>query len=127
MSLPSFAFSLASWRSVSLEDDGTSLITSCLISTLHGGLDEQSSSGSPLLPKLRSLSLNVGGTAFDDAAFVSMASSRWLPDPNYAEVVGVSCLRSVLLRFRARKVDEEVYMPLQYLDKMGMRVVIIGI
>lgn len=91
------------------------------------GLMNSPAFGPPFLPKLHTLSLSIGGVNFDDTAVVDMTSSRWLPDPNYAEVVGVSCLRSVVLRFRHRPVDHKIYMPLQHLDKMGMRVVITGI
>lgn len=120
---------LPSLLTFSINDDnvrwGESPITSRLISHLHSSdNDDQSSSSPSLLPKLRSLSLNVGGAVFDDAAFVDMVSSRWLPDPEYAEVVGVACLRSVVLHFRHREVDRKIYEPLDCLDKMGMQVVI---
>ncbi|KAE9406620.1 hypothetical protein BT96DRAFT_934082 [Gymnopus androsaceus JB14] len=114
---------LPSLLELSINDDfareNKSPVTSRLVSHLHSsGLDDQSSSSSPLLPKLRSLKLNVGGNTFDDATFVNTVLSRWLPDPDYAEVVGVSCLRCVVLLFRDRKVDEKIYEPLNHLDKM---------
>jgi len=91
-------------------------ITSHFISSMH------SSSPQPLLPKLRSLSIKFLGTLFDDAGFVGMVSSRWIPDRS----LGINCLRSLVLCFSDRKV-EEVYKPLWDLDRMGMRVVITGI
>jgi len=121
---------LPSLLDLSLDDNmkqKNSPITSHFISTLHlgSGSTNERSSSIPLLPKLCRLSLYVGGTSFDDAAFVSMVSSRWLPDPSYAEIVGVSCLRFVVLGFRDRKVDEEIYEPLKHLVKMD--VVITGL
>ncbi|KIK52729.1 hypothetical protein GYMLUDRAFT_265331 [Collybiopsis luxurians FD-317 M1] len=109
------------------EPEGKSPITSLLVSALHGfaGLNKRSnSSGALLVPKLRQLKFRFYGTAFDDAAFVSMVSSRWLPDPNYAGVVGMECLRSVVLYCYSREVDHDIYKPLYSLEKVGMRVVI---
>ncbi|KIK51494.1 hypothetical protein GYMLUDRAFT_252016 [Collybiopsis luxurians FD-317 M1] len=80
-----------------------------------------------LVPPLRSLSLEYKGKAFDDAAFVTMISSRWLPDPVYAATVGVDCIRSVDLTFLSCPVDKTVYQPLRYLDGMGLMVVIAGV
>lgn len=106
------------------EEDRLSPITSRLIHHLHGsGLDARS----PPLRKLRSLSLRISGTTFDDAALVNMVSSRWLPDPDYAVALGTSCLRSVVVRFYTRAVDEKAYELLYHLDKMGMQVAITGI
>ncbi|KAE9408935.1 hypothetical protein BT96DRAFT_627294 [Gymnopus androsaceus JB14] len=80
-----------------MNPEGGSPLTSYFLSslTLHD-------SGSLLLPKLRFLSIKFHDTSFDDAAFVRMVSSRWLPDPAYAAAIGMDCLR------------------------MGMQVVIIG-
>ncbi|KAE9408848.1 hypothetical protein BT96DRAFT_913563 [Gymnopus androsaceus JB14] len=97
---------------------GRSPITSHFILNMH------SSSTTPLLPKLRCLSIKSHGTSFDDSAFVSMVSSRWIPDRS----LEIDCLRSLVLCFLERKVEEvnEIYKPLWNLDRMGMRVVITG-
>ncbi|KIK53321.1 hypothetical protein GYMLUDRAFT_49340 [Collybiopsis luxurians FD-317 M1] len=87
---------------------------------------EFSGSNSTLIPKLRCLSLDYSGYGFDDLGFISMVSSRWLLDPRYAKMVGVECLRSVEMRFRQREVNGALYKPLQLLDKMGLRVTVLG-
>lgn len=79
--------------------------------------------GTSLIPKLRCLSVKVNDTSFDDAAFVRMVSSRWLPD---ADLISVGCLRSVVLHFTEREVVEQAYELLYGLDREGMRVVITG-
>ncbi|KAE9395444.1 hypothetical protein BT96DRAFT_146423 [Gymnopus androsaceus JB14] len=101
--------------------EGGSPITSYFLSrlTLHD-------SGPPLLPKLRSLFITFHETGFDDAAFVGIASSRWLPDPAHAAAIGIDCLRTLVLHFEKREVDEDVYRPLYDLDRKGMQVVITG-
>ncbi|KAE9408968.1 hypothetical protein BT96DRAFT_1013116 [Gymnopus androsaceus JB14] len=91
-------------------------ITPHFISSMHG------STIAPLVPKLRSLSLKLLGTLFDDAALISMVSSRWIPDP----ATGMDCLRSLVLHFGEREVDEEAYRQLYDLDRKGMQVVISG-
>ncbi|KAE9393232.1 hypothetical protein BT96DRAFT_228498 [Gymnopus androsaceus JB14] len=96
---------------------------SCLRSSGH---TTHIRSNSHLVPKLRYLSLDFNGRNFDDMAFVSMVSSRWFPNLQAAETAGVDCLRSVVLRFRKREVDQTIYRPLQYLDKMGLMVVVRG-
>ncbi|KAF9066742.1 hypothetical protein BDP27DRAFT_1329972 [Rhodocollybia butyracea] len=109
------------------DDDLTSPITSQFIRSLHGFLQtELNPSGSALVPKLRSLQLRFDGLEFDDSAFIDTVSSRWLPDKQYAAGIGLSCLRVVTLRFNARAVDPVVYKPVEYLDKAGMMVVVLG-
>ncbi|KAE9387977.1 hypothetical protein BT96DRAFT_1025645 [Gymnopus androsaceus JB14] len=102
-------------------------ITPYFISSLSGSRFATNNYDSPpsslLLPKLRCLSITFAGTSFDDAMFVTMVSSRWLPD---TLSVGIDCLRSVVLHLQKREVDEEVYRPLADLDRMGMRVVVTG-
>jgi len=102
-------------------------ITPYFILRLHGPVASKSPDPLPsphLLPKLRSLSIIFHGTFFDDSVFVNMVSSRWLPDPSSAAAARIDCLRSVVLHFRAREVNEEVYSPLSHLDRMGMQVVV---
>ncbi|KAF9066743.1 hypothetical protein BDP27DRAFT_1423510 [Rhodocollybia butyracea] len=107
--------------------DLTSPITSQFIRSLHGFLEtELNPSGSALVPKLRSLQLRFAGLEFDDPAFIDTVPSRWLPDKQYAAGIGLSCLRVVTLRFNARAVDPTVYKPVEYLDKAGMMVVVLG-
>lgn len=108
--------------SVPIEEAGSHPITSHLISCMH----PSSTTATTLVPKLRSLSLTLHGASFDDAAFIHMISSRWLPNPICAAAMGVDCLRSLVLRFRKREVDEAIYRPLYDLDRMGMRVIIVG-
>ncbi|KAE9388746.1 hypothetical protein BT96DRAFT_980927 [Gymnopus androsaceus JB14] len=104
---------------------GSETITSSFISSLHSsGRSELTGSSSPLVPRLRYLSLEFEGADFDDAAFISTVASRWLPDPDYAVRVGVDCLRSVVLKFLSREVDETVYKPLRNLDRMGLMLVL---
>ncbi|KAE9408847.1 hypothetical protein BT96DRAFT_624547 [Gymnopus androsaceus JB14] len=110
--------SLTSFSIKGLENlDGGSPITSHFMSSMH------SSSAIPLLPRLRCLSIISHDTSFDDTAFVSMVSSRWISDRS----LGIDCLRSLVLRFSDRWVEEEVYKPLWDLDRMGMRVIITDI
>ncbi|KAE9408934.1 hypothetical protein BT96DRAFT_913620 [Gymnopus androsaceus JB14] len=54
-------------------------ITSLFLSSLTPHKSEFES-GSILVPNLRSLSIKVKDTLFDDEAFVNMVSFRWLPD-----------------------------------------------
>ncbi|KAF9061200.1 hypothetical protein BDP27DRAFT_1338516 [Rhodocollybia butyracea] len=105
-------------------------ITSNLISSL---IQHESVSISLLVPKLHTLHLvsqrRRTGT-FDDSAFVSMVESRWFrpgSDRSAAmSMLGRSCIRSVVLKFEWRELDEEVYKPLRVLDKEGLRVVVAG-
>lgn len=99
--------------------NGESSITTHFISSLHG------SSIDPLLPKLQSLSMEIYYTTFDDATFVDMISSRWLPS-SQAAAIGIDRLRSVVLHFTQRKVDAEIYRPLWQMDEMGTGIVITG-
>lgn len=95
-------------------------ISSRFISCMHV------SSPNLILPRLRSLYIKSHSTSFNDAEFIDMISSRWLPDLIIPASVGIDCLRSLVLHFLHRTVDEEVYEPLWDLDKMGMRVVVTG-
>ncbi|KAE9393876.1 hypothetical protein BT96DRAFT_209677 [Gymnopus androsaceus JB14] len=99
-----------------LDPTGGSPLTSHFVSSMHG------LSAAPLLPKLQSLSIKLLRTSFDDAAFIGMISSRWMPDP----ATGLDCLRSLVFHFLDRELDVELYEPLWRLDRMGMRVVITG-
>lgn len=88
-------------------------------------LSMSASSCTPVLPKLHSLSITTYSPSFDEAAFVDMVSSRWLPGSLAADI-GIDCLRSLVLRLPTREVDEEIYRPLENLDRMGMQVVVTG-
>lgn len=39
-------------------------------------------------------------------------------------IVRVECIREVVMKFRGREVDEEVYRPVRSLDRIGLRVVV---
>ncbi|KIK65773.1 hypothetical protein GYMLUDRAFT_370116 [Collybiopsis luxurians FD-317 M1] len=71
------------------------------------------------VPKLHSLSLMVALTGFDHKSFVEMILSRWIPDEDYAALIGVSCIKSVTLRL-PEPVDEVEYLPLVQLRKSGL-------
>lgn len=120
--LPSLAkFAIDDWLGSLPYLPTDSPITTYFISCMHA------SSSTPILPKLRSLSITTYNPSFDDAAFVDMVSSRWLPGSKTAEAAtGIDCLRSLVLHLPRRKVDEETYRPLEYLDRMGMQVVVTG-
>ncbi|KIK54723.1 hypothetical protein GYMLUDRAFT_48435 [Collybiopsis luxurians FD-317 M1] len=106
---------------------GESPITSHLISSLHAvGRNRSTGSIIYLVPKLQSLRLYFNGEALDDRAFARMIVSRWLPDPELASGIGVDCLRQVVLKCCKRNIDAETYKPLRDLDKMGLRVAIMG-
>lgn len=83
------------------------------------------SSPTPVLPRLRFLSITAYNVSFDDAAFVDMVSSRWLPGSS-AAAIGIDCLRSLVLHLPTREVDEEIYRRFENLDSMGMQVVVTG-
>ncbi|KAF9072040.1 hypothetical protein BDP27DRAFT_439604 [Rhodocollybia butyracea] len=109
-------------------DRPMSPITSRFIRSLHGFLQtELNPSSSPLVARLCDLKLTFDGLEFDDSGFIDMVSSRWLPDMQYASGIGLSCLRAVTLRFNKRVMDPAAYKRLDYLDKAGMRVVVLGI
>ncbi|KAE9404458.1 hypothetical protein BT96DRAFT_916809 [Gymnopus androsaceus JB14] len=109
-------------------------ITSLLVQSLHA-IPRTSSVTvfSVLVKRLQSLSLtSCSDGGFCDQDFVDMVSSRWFldgyrsPSDPMNSNGGMACLRSVVMRFTKRVVDEEVYRPLKYLEQEGMRVVVVG-
>ncbi|KAE9405442.1 hypothetical protein BT96DRAFT_916167, partial [Gymnopus androsaceus JB14] len=97
-------------------------VTTVLIENLHG---IHPSNLQPLVPSLKNLSLIVkDGDKLDVSAFVETIASRWLPNPEYAASIGVSCLRSVELVIHNRKENLDLFSPLDHLEKAGMRVFI---
>ncbi|KAE9384625.1 hypothetical protein BT96DRAFT_640840 [Gymnopus androsaceus JB14] len=93
---------------------------------------------SAIVPQLESLSLTFSSSGtFCDQSLVDMVSSRWFPAA-YADGYGVNtsksleseggtvCLRSVVLHFPNREMDEEIYGSLTHLEEAGMRVVVTG-
>ncbi|KAE9391548.1 hypothetical protein BT96DRAFT_864866 [Gymnopus androsaceus JB14] len=87
-------------------------ITSHFISSMHA------SSAAPLLPKLHSLSIKLlenrssdpdDDDSLDDATFIDMVLSRWIPDRTHAAAIGIDCLRSLVLHFWHREIDEDIY------------------
>lgn len=114
--------------------DGPSPITTQLMQRLHAfHRTSDMTIPSTLAESLQSLTLTFSKEGpFNDKEFVDMVSSRWFPDI-YAGKYGLSvsnfgtaCLRSVVMRFTKRDVDEEVYRKLTYLEREGMRVVVAG-
>ncbi|KAE9397373.1 hypothetical protein BT96DRAFT_995844 [Gymnopus androsaceus JB14] len=106
----------------------TSPITLCLLQRLHA------SRSSALVTKLQSISLTFSGSDFSDRDFVDMISSRWNPKAftgggdcsSNRDGETLACLRSVVMRFTNRDVDEEIYGPLKNLEAVGMRAVVSG-
>ncbi|KAF5343687.1 hypothetical protein D9757_010215 [Collybiopsis confluens] len=94
------------------------------------------SNASPIVPRLRSLTLSSRVKEFNDAAVMDMVRSRWFPSA-LSRALGeieawnvspfhVDCLREFTLNFRARKkVNSTVYAPLEQLEKIGMRAVVL--
>ncbi|KAE9384623.1 hypothetical protein BT96DRAFT_1007876 [Gymnopus androsaceus JB14] len=119
--------------------DQESPITSRLVQSLHAFPQMNSVTiSSAMVPRLESLSLTFSSSGtFCDRSLVDMISSRWFPAA-YADGYGVNtsksleseggtvCLRSVVLRFPNREVDEEIYGSLTHLEEAGMRVVVTG-
>jgi len=128
---------LPSLHHLTVDDFRTaSPITPLLIQSLHA-FHRTSSVAifSVLVKRLQTLSLTTSAEAqeaFDDGDFVDMVSSRWFLDGYRSDSEsmnsngGMACLRSVVMRFTNRVVDEEVYRPLKYLEEAGMRVVVVG-
>ncbi|KAF9075302.1 hypothetical protein BDP27DRAFT_1315849 [Rhodocollybia butyracea] len=108
-------------------------ITTQLISKMHVThsllIDSQSDFKSmSLLPNLRRLSLRSDFAAVEETLLVSMIESRWFkPGSDLCATMltmGISCIRSVVLKFIERDVDMQVYKPLEVLDEQGLRVVV---
>ncbi|KAE9404428.1 hypothetical protein BT96DRAFT_916787 [Gymnopus androsaceus JB14] len=126
---------LPSLHHLTVDDSNTSPrpVTSLLVQSLHAIPHTSSVTVfSVLVKRLQTLSLTTSAEAqeaFNDRDFVDMVSSRWFLD-GYRSASdsngGMACLRSVVMRFTNRVVDEEVYRPLKYLEEEGMRVVVIG-
>ncbi|KAE9408476.1 hypothetical protein BT96DRAFT_1013511 [Gymnopus androsaceus JB14] len=84
-----------------------------------------------IVPRLRSLKLDVGADAFEDALIVDMVQSRWITEKLSASYVSgsqsdglpaVDCLREFTMRFRRRKEVKGVFQPI---EDTGMRVVVL--
>ncbi|KAJ8073766.1 hypothetical protein PM082_012044 [Marasmius tenuissimus] len=58
---------------------------------------ERFPSPSPLLPLLQNVTLRFSRFKPDVQDIVAVLASRWLPDPDYARLIGVSCLRCVTI------------------------------
>lgn len=125
--------------SVSSIPSTKSPITPHIVQALHAFPSTTSTTASPLVAKLQSLAFTFSGSAFSDKDFVDMVSSRWNPEiyaghgsrrpsPTGEDEhdVEITCLRSVVMRFTNRDVNEEIYRPLMHLEEVGMRVVVIG-
>ncbi|KIK63431.1 hypothetical protein GYMLUDRAFT_466847 [Collybiopsis luxurians FD-317 M1] len=88
----------------------------------------------PLIPRLHSLTLDTGATAFRDKVVIDMVRSRWIPSV-ISSANGISssikeglppvdCLREFTMKFRNRSNPGDVYEPLDLTEKNGMRLVI---
>ncbi|KAF9077373.1 hypothetical protein BDP27DRAFT_1312293 [Rhodocollybia butyracea] len=64
----------------------------------------------PMVPRLCSLKLNVGASAFKDVSVVQMVQSRWTPS---------------WVSKGASLQQKDVYKPLEYVEKNGMRAVVL--
>ncbi|KAE9383460.1 hypothetical protein BT96DRAFT_1033039 [Gymnopus androsaceus JB14] len=104
-------------------------ITCDFIESLHAFYLDRAT---PIVPRLRSLKLDVGAEAFEDALVVDMVQSRWIPEKlsasytNGAESDGlppVDCLREFTMKFRER--EEVVKGAYQPIEETGMRAVIL--
>ncbi|KAF9040333.1 hypothetical protein BDP27DRAFT_766739 [Rhodocollybia butyracea] len=102
------------------------IITKAFIESLHSSKRSPiQESPPPIVKSLRSLTLTLESSEFDAAVFVDMVSSRWIPDPDMAKTIEISCLRSVELFLPAQmKVDREAYQPLLPFEKAGMMIVV---
>ncbi|KAE9403837.1 hypothetical protein BT96DRAFT_451776 [Gymnopus androsaceus JB14] len=83
----------------------------------------------PIVPRLHSLKLDVGGSTFKDRSVVNMVRSRWIPEKRTSEELEpqVECLREFTIKFRNRNWKEKrvVYQPLEEMERDGMRVVVL--
>ena len=79
---------------------------------------------SPLVPKLERLEFVADGDLFDDRLFLDMVVSRWIPEKDYALVIGVTSLWSVKITVLGRAIQEEVKSELEHLRKAGLKVTV---
>ncbi|KAF5375776.1 hypothetical protein D9757_008972 [Collybiopsis confluens] len=105
-------------------------ITEDFINSLHAfRRSPLRSSISPIIPRLRSLTLDCRATWFNDTSVVDMVKSRWIPSARSVKpdvhMFQVDCLREFTLKFSHReKVNSAVYVPLERLERSGMRAVV---
>jgi len=102
------------------------LITPSFLTALHAydSTHEQGTISSPLVPNLQRLEFLADGDLFDDQLFLEMVVSRWMPDKEYASVIGVSSLQSVKIGVEGRELKEDVKQRLLYLGRAGLKVMI---
>ncbi|KAE9403312.1 hypothetical protein BT96DRAFT_1017025 [Gymnopus androsaceus JB14] len=86
----------------------------------------------PIVPRLHSLTLDVGAQSFKDASVVEMVQSRWIPDKRSgirdsgeSLTLEVDCLRVFTVRFRNREEPTVAYQPLDDIERLGMRLVVL--
>ncbi|KAF9067567.1 hypothetical protein BDP27DRAFT_1328585 [Rhodocollybia butyracea] len=96
-------------------------LTGQFLQSLHVGTASLLQLTTPLVPKLRCLTLNVGGCFFDDKAALDLVKSRWTP---HGSKHGVDCLRSFTIIFRARTNVPEAYDTLNDFAKAGMKIAV---
>ncbi|KAK1227528.1 hypothetical protein PQX77_009435 [Marasmius sp. AFHP31] len=71
------------------------IVTGRFLDGLNASQESPSPSSTPLVPQLTDLKLVVHARHLDSDAFLTVLSSRWLPDPELG--VGVECLRNVAI------------------------------
>ncbi|KIK63396.1 hypothetical protein GYMLUDRAFT_241881 [Collybiopsis luxurians FD-317 M1] len=126
-------------RDFTLSDDQIeyehSPITGQLIESLHASRTSSlRPQAEPLVPRLHSLTLDIGASAFPDNVVADMVCSRWVPSTVHygnsvfssmeAKVPPIDCLREFTMKFRNRERPGDIYEPLDLLEKDGMRLVI---
>ncbi|KAE9403760.1 hypothetical protein BT96DRAFT_917328 [Gymnopus androsaceus JB14] len=106
-------------------------ITPFLIRSLHALPPMNCAApSSVLVPKLQKLDLSITGPISDgEEGEGEEIDDKDLIDMGYGQSTtdyetGTACLRSVFLRFKNRVINEETYMPIRYLEKAGLNVVL---
>lgn len=94
------------------------MVTSPITTLFLSSLTFHSIESELLVPNLCSISMRLREPSFDDLTFVKMILSRLPPSSLRLASSGVTSLRSVELRFHARKVDKSVYRPIYQLDSV---------
>ncbi|KAK7433651.1 hypothetical protein VKT23_020657 [Stygiomarasmius scandens] len=98
-------------------------ISPLFLQALHAfGYSSFRASTAPLVPKLTSLHITTNGKGLNDTMFTDMVVSRWIPEVDHADVVGVDRLRSVKLGVFDRTFDEGQRRRLECLESVGLKV-----
>ncbi|KAF9067569.1 hypothetical protein BDP27DRAFT_1422727 [Rhodocollybia butyracea] len=97
------------------------MLTGRFLQSLHVGTSSLLQPTTPLVPRLRCLTINVGGYFFDDKAALDLVESRWAP---HGSKYGIDCLRSFTIIFRARMNVPKAYDALNSFKKDGMKITV---